>query len=540
MKQRLRLDRGRSVAFGSPPESGWVQEMALRGRHDGTAHAMLLSALVGSWSRCGSPVRIQGVFPGVSVLIEAQLASRPLEMDEVNGVVSALCEAIWPQMRDWCMIDPLPQEAVRLVVQDVVIHCAWDQYVSWLPGTMDIVVKDDPAASGAASAREWALKSRFSPRISRPAPAGQRPAAAPGPPGRTPVEEAIGHALQCLLRASAPEFISLPPPVRYRATGALDAWQAVWRASGREGAQFAARLRDPRYAPLSMCAALPGFIEAQSQLDLRSSDDGQLVMMLANMNCLQEVFWQRQGALYEPTAALHRLMEVSDIGHDVPPRLLRLPAKALCIIPPSCECNRPGGLTALTVFEHAGLPDKATAGRRLTVAAWQAPTTSLPSGSWVAHDMHWDDASATISGIQEASLRDWSIPEERIAFWRHALDYLVKMLLYLSLDHVPIGQDRAYSSAPREFAGLGKRRRQKRLAEIGRLYDRYIVGPGVLEEHNGEHGGVTGTGAEVRPHWRRGHFRMQVHGPGFAQRKLIFVMPMLVRADRLVGVADGG
>ena len=150
------------------------------------------------------------------------------------------------------------------------------------------------------------------------------------------------------------------------------------------------------------------------------------------------------------------------------------------------------------------------------------------------------DAAAAVSGIDESTMRGWSIPEERIAFWQYVRDYLVKILLYLSLDHVPIAQDQAYSSAPRELAGLGKRRRQERLTEIGRLYDRYIVGPAVLEEHDVERGGATGAGGEVRPHWRRGHFRMQAHGPGFSQRKLIFVMPMLVRADRLVGVADQG
>lgn len=535
MKQRFRRDRGRPVAVRLPYQRESIEEMILHGRNEGTAHAMLLGALVDSWLEGGGRVRAHGIVPGVSVVIEAPLARRPKDVDEINEVVSALCEAIWPQLRDWCAIDPLPREAVRFDTGGVVIHCGWDQYVSWLPGIMDIVIKNDPAVPGVAVARKWAIKSRVYPCVAQPAAERPRPAKTPVAAGRHPVDEVIERALHCLWRGSAPEFNSLPPPVRYRATGALDAWQAVWRATGSEGAHFAACLRDPRYAPLAMSEALPTFIEMQSRLDLRSNDDGRLATILASVNCLHELFWQRQGVLYEPTVALHRLMEVSDIGHDVPPRLLRLPAKALCIVPPACERNRPGGLTALSVFEHEGLPSDTTRGRRLTVVAWQAPSASLPKGNWFAHDMHWDADSATISGMQEASLRDLSIPEERIAFWRYTLDYLVKVMLYLSLDHVPMVHDRAYSDAPREFAGLGKRRRQERLAKIGQLYDRYIVGPAVLDEPDDERGAVsaTGTGAEVRPHWRRGHFRMQVHGPGLAQRKLIFVMPVLVRADRL-------
>jgi hypothetical protein len=288
MKLHSRFDRDRAAASRVHFERARVKAMSLRGRREGTAQAMLLGAVVASWFRGGGRVRVQGIVPGVSVSIEAPLGGRPTDVGEIDEVVSALWDVIWPQLRDWCMIDPLPQEAVCLVVQDVVIRCGWDQYVSWLPGAMDIVIKDDSATPGADAAREWVLKSRWFPRNPRPTPMTERAVPTSADLGRTPVEEAIGHALQCLQRASAPEFISLPPPVGYRATGALDAWQAVWRATGRDGAQFAAHLRDPRYAPLVMSAALPQFIEAHSRLDLRSSDDGQLAAMLATMNCLHE------------------------------------------------------------------------------------------------------------------------------------------------------------------------------------------------------------------------------------------------------------
>ncbi|MGB7988144.1 MAG: hypothetical protein WCF44_02030 [Candidatus Methylophosphatis roskildensis] len=42
---------------------------------------------------------------------------------------------------------------------------------------------------------------------------------------------------------------------------------------------------------------------------------------------------------------------------------------------------------------------------------------------------------------------------------------------------------------------------------------------------------------EVSPHLRRGHFRMQPHGPQMSLRKVIFIAPTWVRADRLASSA---
>lgn len=44
-----------------------------------------------------------------------------------------------------------------------------------------------------------------------------------------------------------------------------------------------------------------------------------------------------------------------------------------------------------------------------------------------------------------------------------------------------------------------------------------------------------GTGASVTPHWRRGHWVMQAHGPQFSLRKRILRKPVLVRKDLFIG-----
>lgn len=81
--------------------------------------------------------------------------------------------------------------------------------------------------------------------------------------------------------------------------------------------------------------------------------------------------------------------------------------------------------------------------------------------------------------------------------------------------------------------GLGERKRAKLLKRMESLYDAIVVGPETLPAPATS----SGAGSGVAPHWRRGHFRMQPHGPGSQERKLIFVAPVLIHAEQLQGGA---
>jgi hypothetical protein len=48
------------------------------------------------------------------------------------------------------------------------------------------------------------------------------------------------------------------------------------------------------------------------------------------------------------------------------------------------------------------------------------------------------------------------------------------------------------------------------------------------------------TGKEVKAHWRRGHWRNQAYGPQLSNRKLIWIMPVIVHKDKAEGLADAG
>jgi len=59
-------------------------------------------------------------------------------------------------------------------------------------------------------------------------------------------------------------------------------------------------------------------------------------------------------------------------------------------------------------------------------------------------------------------------------------------LLYLRSDGSELRHLQPYSAAPKAFPGLGRRKREEKLAQVDQLYDRYIVGPASLEGVHGE------------------------------------------------------
>lgn len=213
--------------------------------------------------------------------------------------------------------------------------------------------------------------------------------------------------------------------------------------------------------------------------------------------------------------------------------LLRLPAPAICIVPEPAVRDRHDGFEAVMVFNQASPDGWNKNSRCLTFCVWpgeDSPQLALPV-TFFSIEADGDDVS-TDWIVGELSAQQCS-DDFSMDSWRRVLDYVVKVLLYLSLDVAPVIHERSYSTAPRKPAALGKRKRLEQFEATEGLYDRYVVGPAVLSEQSGTSGSGDGPDREMRAHWPRGHFRMQAHGSPAAQRKLIFIMPVLVRADRL-------
>ncbi|TDV17744.1 hypothetical protein C7404_13512 [Paraburkholderia caballeronis] len=99
-----------------------------------------------------------------------------------------------------------------------------------------------------------------------------------------------------------------------------------------------------------------------------------------------------------------------------------------------------------------------------------------------------------------------------------------KVLLYMQTAGAVRIDELRQNDITSQLARAGKGKRSKLERRLASRYNRIIVGPSEL---------IQIYANEVAPHWRRGHLRMQAHGPKFSLRKLLFIAPTLVRADKL-------
>jgi hypothetical protein len=113
------------------------------------------------------------------------------------------------------------------------------------------------------------------------------------------------------------------------------------------------------------------------------------------------------------------------------------------------------------------------------------------------------------------------------------INNMVKVFLYLGLKDARREVSSEHSDALKRLAAVGPKKQAKLQRRLDSLYDRIAVGP-VSAPMMPSTLGAAGSRA---PHWRRGHFRAQPCGPARSSRKLIFVAPILIHADRLDGQA---
>lgn len=346
------------------------------------------------------------------------------------------------------------------------------------------------------------------------------------------VAVALQAARDRTLAADAPAYARLPPPVRYRATGAIDARRCVMHA-GRHltGADFHTAISTFPLARLY--DEFPSFMRGWARSTPSTATDENIAH--AQRSLVWQVYHASDGAMYEPTAALHRLLEGAYIADDVPVEMIELPAPAMCIIPPAEWRGCREGIRTIVLFRRRK-EIRGVYREYLDVATWQEFRDGLTRIKTLQYV--FDDAGKTIQQLldrdSDASLTQEQHEADR-EHWRLVFDYAVKLLLYLKLPDCEVVADRAYSDAPRQFHGLGQRKRRERLAQLEHLYDRHIVGPAVLNWDLGVSDSAEAGLArhEKGGHWRRPHFRMQPHGPRASLRKLVFIGPVIVRPDRL-------
>lgn len=243
------------------------------------------------------------------------------------------------------------------------------------------------------------------------------------------------------------------------------------------------------------------------------------------------MFWSRRNALIETTDALEHLLADSDLGEDLPAELFRPPAPACFIrfggtfqqaVVPVCGEADFGAhwLQGVYVFESVR-----EALRALTLVPIYLMRASPRFGASTIEMQIGDETQALEQIIGELCERDGC---GQRAHFESVARIVAKVFLYMGLAETTRTEQRDYSLAQQRLGRLGPKKAARLQRQIDDLYDRIVLGPQQIHLHG--HG-------EVSPHLRRGHFRMQPHGPQMSLRKLVFIAPTWVRADRLAASA---
>ncbi|OHU98956.1 hypothetical protein BLA34_18415 [Ralstonia solanacearum] len=481
-----------------------------------STEAIFWTAAIGSFALHGQPVRCSGIVPGVTLVI-ATGGADPADHDDAERVVAKLWALFRPQLVDWLTSRAAPAGLRMSASHGVQIACGRDGLYVLPEGVMKIEVRYETTFASL-----FEKQSKHSPLIE------------PMPDPQDTLLALLESAIDKSIRSEDDVYARLPIPVRYRASGAIEAWKQVRQAAGSSGAEFSRLLVEEEIARL--LGQFEDCVRTWTGKPLSAITDAS-----GEWHAIRSVAWQAfsasGGALYEPTPAMHRLLDAAYIADDVPVGMIRLPTNALCIVPDPSWWGHDGGIEAISIFCN----ELGAEGQRyglLSFIAWTHHRQRQHRATKVLQLSLADPQRTIRSFLEELALRDGEVGatsgvQSERQYWEQVLDYAIKMLLYLTVRDAHVVHDRAYTDAPRAFSGLGKRKRAERLAEIELLYDRHIVGPALLDAEFSSGLPTDGTSREVRGHWRRPHFKMQPHGPNSSLRKLAFIGPTIVRPDRL-------
>ena len=134
-------------------------------------------------------------------------------------------------------------------------------------------------------------------------------------------------------------------------------------------------------------------------------------------------------------------------------------------------------------------------------------------------------------GPKMAVVRD-EITRNRFPIYKAAIQLIVNALCYVAAypdDIEAVWPEGAPESLVKKVVGgVGKEqaRARSKLAALGYV-PVHICGKRIAEQRE-KLGIRVQTNGGVATHWRRGHWRNQVHGPGRSLRKMILVLPVLV------------
>jgi hypothetical protein len=348
----------------------------------------------------------------------------------------------------------------------------------------------------------------------------------------------VGPALK---KSRVSKLHGRPYPIQFRNQGAFEAWK---QALG--GLEEWTRWADPkatcwrmRQEILQQLNNMRAHTHDSVESEARAQVDARMQAVSISANLKYEL---QKGAIIEATPALETLLLNSDMDLNLPMKMVAPPYHAQYLR------FGPEAARHLKVPE-SDLPDRLFDG---VFCFFTPPTANAGDGTakWTLELIFVSQRQDSYSG-QVALLGETERDDRPLGEWLNqvldtakrrsvetfykpmyaAVSYVVKVFLYMALRQARSIEHREYDEAMRRIAGLGVKKRARLLQRVESLYNGIRVGPDDLPQESAAHEG----GSTVAPHWRRGHFRMQVCGPGKLERKLIFVAPMLIHAAQLQG-----
>ena len=197
-----------------------------------SSHSLFSLAVWGSLHLNGQPVRCVGIVPGVSL----RVATGAIKLSDCdpNDLASDIWHALRTRLADWIANGPAGARKFGMSSGDgIEVEFGWDSETTLRPGVMQISVEYAKAFERAY------IASRARRPLIELAPGEREPVITVETSDRATL---IRRAMEKTVLADSPLYERLPIPVRYRASGAIEAWRQVREDAGRSGDEFSRRL----------------------------------------------------------------------------------------------------------------------------------------------------------------------------------------------------------------------------------------------------------------------------------------------------------
>jgi hypothetical protein len=320
---------------------------------------------------------------------------------------------------------------------------------------------------------------------------------------------------------------TLPHPVGARKSGVVAAWRVIESEFGEQTKPLmnVARRTFLENVDLLRNIVIREPVWAEPCRD-RNTEKARYILPTAPL-----MFWSGRHAIIETTDALEQILVHSDLGDDLRADMLRplFPASYVrfgktfreAVLPePTSPSPETTFVQGVYVFETV----RET--RRLLTLAPIFTMAGAPAFFVSTIDIFIDDEGQSLS----QNIRDTCERNDlcQAAHFESIAQIVAKVFLYMSLPQTVRIEEHDYTTMHERLKRIGPKKAAKLQRQLPDLYDRIVLGPQEIHVHG--HG-------EVSPHLRRGHFTMQPHGPRNSLRKLMFIAPTWIRADKLAASA---